>query len=93
MSGGGGTPIALAKIGDESSGFSFAAKDVNGRSLVVDELSFREGNYEGHFTTIGYTDMTDSSAQRDGLLRVAQLVAGRISSNPTQSLKSVGLAR
>jgi len=93
MSGGGGTPIALPQIGDESSGISFAARDMNGRSLVVDVLSFREGSYEGHFTTVGYTDMTDSSAQRDGLLRVAQLVAGRISSNPTQSLKSVGLAR
>lgn len=83
VSGGGGTPIAIAKIGDESSGISFAARDMNGRSLVVDVLSFREGNYEGHFTTIGFTDITDSSAQRDGLLRVAQLVAGRISSNPT----------
>ena len=83
MSGGGATPIALPQIGDESSGISFAARDANGRSLVVDVLSFREGSYEGHFTTIGYTDMTDSSAQRDGLLRVAQLVAGRISSNPT----------
>jgi len=93
MSGGGGTPISLPQVGDESSGFSFAAKDVNGRSLVVDVLSFREGNYEGHFTTSGLSDMTDSSAQQDGLLRVAQLVAGRVSSNPIQSLKSVGLAR
>ncbi|MDQ2741100.1 MAG: hypothetical protein M3Z66_02190, partial [Chloroflexota bacterium] len=82
MSGGGETPIELPQIGEESSGISFAAKDGNGRSLVVDVLRFREGSYEGHFTTIGYTDMTDSSAQRDGLLRVAQLVAGRISSNP-----------
>jgi len=90
MSGGGGTPITLPKIGDESSGFSFAAKDVNGRPLVVDVLSFREGSYEGHFTTIGYTDMTDSSQQQDGLLRVAQLVATRISSNPMQSLNTVG---
>lgn len=93
MSGGGGTQIALPKVGDESSGFSFAARDVNGRSVVVDVLSFREGSYEGHFTTIGYTDMTDRSEQQDGLVRVAQLVAIRVSSNPMRSLNRVGLAR